>query len=286
MSMRKIGVLHPGEMGVAVARTAVNSGHEVYWISEGRSPETQKRAANAGLQDAGSLARLCQTCDAIVSVCPPEFADRVADEVAGHSFRGLYVDANAIAPDRACRMSDRLGPAGVRFVDGCVIGLPATERGQTWLYFSGSYAEEAAAFFTAGPLEAEVLPGPIGRASALKMCFAAHAKGLAALRATVLAAAAELGVAGELERQWGRSNTSHAAAVKSVQHTAPKAWRFVAEMHEIAATLESVGLPGGFHLAAAEIYGRLAPFKGVSKPELADTLRVLSARRLRKQGGD
>ena len=276
MSTRKIGVLHPGEMGFAVAVTAKNSGHDVYWCSESRSAESRRRAAAAGLADLGSLARLCAECEVIVSICPPGFTAAVADELISHSFHGLFIDANAISPEHARQIAERITSHGIRFIDGCVIGLPATERGKTWLYLSGPEAEQAARCFTGGPLECEVLAGGIGQASALKMCFAAHAKGLAALRAAVLASASEFGVLGDLERQWSRSGPAYSAAVGSIQHTAPKAWRFVAEMHEIADTFAAAGMPRGFHLAAAEIFGRLAPFKGVDKPALEDALRVLA----------
>jgi len=278
MSKQKIGVLHPGEMGVAVAKTAQNSGYEVYWASEGRSPETCRRAAAAGLADAGTLRKMTEICPVIVSVCPPEFAEEMASEVSGLGFQGLYIDANAVSPERVRRMGECMVGRGIAFVDACIIGLPATTRGETWLYLSGPDARDAVSCFSAGPLEVEVLTGEIGQASALKMCFAAHAKGLAALRAAVLGAAEELGVLSDLQRHWEQTGTTFAAAVASLQHTAPKAWRFVAEMKEIAATFESAGIPGEFHLAAAEIFGRLADFKGEGKPELSEALKKLNAR--------
>lgn len=278
MSNQQIGVLHPGEMGVAVARTAQNSGHEVYWASNGRSPETCRRAAGAGLADAGTLRRMTEMCPVIVSVCPPEFAEELATEVMGLGFRGLYIDANALSPERVRRMGECMASHGIAFVDACIIGLPATARGETWLYLSGPNAADAVSCFSGGPLEVEALSGGIGQASALKMCFAAHAKGLAALRAAVLGAAEELGVFSDLQRHWEKTGTTFAAAVASLQHTAPKAWRFVAEMKEIAATFEAAGMPGEFHLAAAEIFARLAPFKGTGKPELRDVVNKLIAR--------
>jgi 3-hydroxyisobutyrate dehydrogenase-like beta-hydroxyacid dehydrogenase len=278
MSTRKIGILHPGEMGAAVAATARNSGHEVFWASEGRSAETGRRAAQTGLADAGSLARLCHICEVIVSVCPPEFAEGMARQIGGLGFGGVYIDANAISPQRVQRIGDFLRGAGVRFVDGCIIGLPATTPGQTWIYLSGGPAGDVASCFTGGPLEVECLGGEIGKASALKMCFAAHTKGLAALRAAVLGAAEELGVLADLERQWSRSGPLFAQAVASIQHTAPKAWRFVAEMQEIAETFESAGMPGEFHRAAGEIYSRLAPFKGAASPKLSEALEKLTGR--------
>src|ERR1700757_2886395 len=98
MPQRTIGVLHPGEMGIAVARTAQNGGYEVYWASEGRSRETGCRASGAGLVDAGTVKRMLEICPVIVSVCPPEFAEELASEVTAAGFHGLYIDANAISP--------------------------------------------------------------------------------------------------------------------------------------------------------------------------------------------
>ena len=40
-----------------------------------------------------------------------------------------------------------------------------------------------------------------------------------------------------------------------------KAWRFVGEMAEVARTYGEAGLPNGFHLAAADLYSRLADLK-------------------------
>src|SRR5215469_10609663 len=125
-----IGILHPGEMGVAVATTLKNSGHEVSWASQGRSADTGRRADSAGLQDAGSLADICRRCEAIISVCPPEFAERMSQEIACAGFQGLYVDANAISPERACRIGRSAEAVGIRFVDSCIIGLPSRHRGE------------------------------------------------------------------------------------------------------------------------------------------------------------
>ena len=44
----------------------------------------------------------------------------------------------------------------------------------------------------------------------------------------------------------------------------------------IAATLAGAGLPDGFHLAAAEVYSRMADFKDAPEtPELAAVLQAL-----------
>lgn len=277
MLRQRIGVLHPGEMGAVVAATAGNSGQEVYWASDGRGPETRQRAEDGGLTDAKTVARLCETCTGIVSVCPPENAEQVAREVAGHGFRGLYVDANAVSPERARRIGRLLAKSGAAFVDGSIIGMPARTRGQTWIYLSGERAEEAASWFSGGPLEVEVLGEEIGRASALKMCFAAYSKTTAALLAAVTGTAEVLGVRVALDRQWARSGPNPGRAAESIQRAAPKAWRFVGEMREIADTFESAGIPRGFPESAGAVFARMAGFKGSGVPDLASVLRVLTA---------
>jgi len=275
MTGQRIGILHPGQMGIVVAVSARNSGNEVYWVSEQRGAATQKRASDAGLRDAVTLSKLCDLCPVIVSVCPPEFADEIAEQVAERSYRGTYVDANAISPERTQRIADRMKECGARFVDGGIIGPPAMTRNRTWLYLAGEHAAGIAPCFSSGPIEVEVLAGGIGRASALKMCFAAYSKGSIALATAVLGAAEQLGVFEDLKRQWNRSGPSLPQLEREISRAAPKAWRFTGEMHEIAATLQSAGMPPEFHQAAAEIFRRLETFKDLAPPSMANVLATL-----------
>lgn len=277
MASQRIGILHPGAMGISLAAAAQNSGHQVYWASHGRSLHTYDRAAAFGLHDTSTLAELCATCDVIVSVCPPHAAHDVANQVVQQGFHGHFLDANAIAPQRARELGVLMANAGIRFTDGGIIGGPAWQPGTTWLYLSGPQADIAASWFAAGPLETSVVSATIGDASALKMCYAAYTKGTTALLCAVLAAAHNLGVQDALYAQWEREETDRAAqAVQRVQQVTAKAWRFAGEMEEIAATFKAVGVPDGFHHAAAVLYERLAPFKDAAPaPALESVLAAL-----------
>lgn len=277
MTKRRVGILHPGAMGVSVAASVKNSGHEVFWVSEGRSAQTRERAAKVGLSELPTLAELCQMCSVVLSVCPPHAAEEVADQVLRHSFTGLYLDANAISPQRVMRIGRQMADAGVTFVDGGIIGGPAWEPGSTWLYLSGVDAEAAASLFSAGPLAAAVIGDQVGKASALKMCYAAYTKGTSALLCAILAAAQALGVWEELQQQWSRDWPDLAQqSVQRVRRVTAKAWRFSGEMDEIASTFRGVGLPGDFHAGAAGLYRRIAHFKDApSTPPLEDVLMAL-----------
>lgn len=276
-AMRKIGIVSPGAMGISVAATMRRSGFEVYWASAGRSADSIARAEEQSLIDVQTVANLCAACEAIVSVCPPHTAVSVAEAVLAAGFRGVYLDANAIAPYKANRIAEMMAEAGAVFVDGGIIGGPAWEPQSTWLYLSGEQAEWVAEFFASGPLETAVVGSQIGQASALKMCFAAYSKGTTALLSMILAGAEALGVRANLEEQWSRSGSDFAAQTQQrVRRVTAKAWRFEGEMHEIAATFAGVGLPAGFHEAAANIYQRLAHFKDAEDtPELVAVLGSL-----------
>lgn len=275
--MTSIGILHPGAMGSSVAASAQNSGNTVYWASEGRSPQSVERATRIGLSDAHSLAGICETCSVILSVCPPASAEAQANDVLALGFKGLYVDMNAIAPQRVERIAERMAAHGTRFISGSIIGGPAWQPNSTWLYLSGKDAQSVADLFTAGPLETQVLGDDIRKATALKMCFAAYTKGTTALLCAVMAAAESLNVRDDLERQWSRNGSTFAEeSARSVQQVTAKAWRFSGEMEEIAATLSGAGVPGEFHLAAADIYQRMAEFKGADPlPSVEQILTAL-----------
>jgi len=277
----KIGILHPGEMGAAIAASACNSGMDVYWCSEGRSAATLERANSLGLNALPSLQSLCDTCDLLISVCPPHAALELAELVMACNFQGIYADVNAVSPTTVTTIASKLEKAGIEVVDGGIIGLPPVTRGTTWLYLSGKAAATVMDCFDAGPLETEVLSDRIGQASGLKICFAANSKGTAALHTAILAAADNMGVRGALENQWDIFNPGFTAKSHvRIRQVARKSWRFTGEMKEIAATLESNGLPREFFDAAAEIYERQITFKDVEKePAIEAILEMVKASR-------
>ncbi len=279
--MTKIGILYPGEMGVSVAASSVNSGHEVYWVYEGRSDKTRLRAEKCHLIEIQSLAQLCQTVEIIMSVCPPHAAEDVARSAIEQGFKGYYLDANAISPQRAIKIGQLMEASGIRFIDGGIIGGPARTPKETRLYLSGKDAHIIADCFSNGPLDTKIIGNEIGKASSLKMCYAAYSKGTTALLAGILATAESLGVRNDLYQQWDMDDAGFSEQVnRRVSRVTAKAWRFKGEMHEIADTFREAGLPDGFHESAAEIYRRMATVQGESESlsliEILDALRSQS----------
>jgi 3-hydroxyisobutyrate dehydrogenase-like beta-hydroxyacid dehydrogenase len=252
-------------MGASVGAAARRNHHTVFWASQGRSASTAKRASRGDLEDAGTVPDLLKRSEIVLSICPPHAAENVAHEVAELGFAGIYAECNAICPDRTRDIQRIVEKAGAAYVDGGIIGGPAwTPEGHTHLYLSGPRAGEVAVCFADSLVTARVISERIGAASALKMGYAAYTKGTTALLTAILGMVEKEGVRAELAQQWGDTFTNQ--AVRRVCSNTAKAWRFVGEMHEIAATFRGAGLPGGFHEAAADIYERLEAFQDQTEP--------------------
>ena len=260
-----VGVLHPGKMGVTIAAALADKGHGVYWASQGRSSDTASRAQQAKLNDITTLEALCQKSQYIFSICPPDQAAKIAQQVATIGFKGLYIDCNAVSPATAKQVADIVTRQGASCVDGGIIGPPVSKAGNTRLYLSGESASSAAELFADSLVDARVIGSGLGEASALKMAYAGWTKGAMALLMTQFALARQQNVepallAECLLSQPGLEDKLMHACIAS----APKAWRFKGEMQEIADTLEHAGLPRGWFDAAAETYQRLSEFKNQS----------------------
>jgi 3-hydroxyisobutyrate dehydrogenase-like beta-hydroxyacid dehydrogenase len=266
-----VGLLHPGEMGTAVGATVVAGGARVIWASDGRSAASIARARDIGLADGGTLAAVAHASDVVLSVVPPHAARDVARTVAAAGFRGVYVDANAVAPATVREIAAIVEAGGARFVDGGIIG-PATRRpGDARIYLAGADAPAVAALFSAGPVDGLVVDGPVGAASALKVAYAGWNKGSQALLATIRAFALAEGADEALVAEWKLSKPGlPAQSARAFTDNARKAWRFVGEMEEIARALAARGLPAGFHDAAGEVYRRLAAYKDTATPPAID----------------
>jgi len=274
-----IGIIHPGAMGSSLGAALSAGGHTPHWASDGRSQATRTRAGGDGLVDVGTLRALTNTCDIIISVCPPAEAVNVAESVAALSFTGMYLDANAVSPATARTIAGRVESAGATFVDGGIIGPPARHAGLTVLYLSGEAArcDAIAARFEGSPLATHLVGAEPGAASAVKMAFAAWTKGTSALLLAVRALAEAEGVTEGLDHAWSVLTPELIDRFPAtVRGTAPKAWRFAGEMREIASTFDHAGLPGGFHEAAAEIYEALSDLRDYPDATEADVIQRLT----------
>lgn len=254
-----VALLGAGSMGSAIGRLLTQGGARVLTSLEGRSAASASRARDAGMEDA-SLESLV-TCDFILSIVPPavavESANRIASVLARSNAKPVYVDCNAINPDTVERIARVLAPADTPFVDGAIIGQPSAPK----FYMSGPHAARTRQLADAG-LAVRVLDGPVGAASALKMSYAGITKGLTAIGSAMSFAAMRNGAGDALLSELAESQPALAAWLASnVPRMPPKAYRWVAEMEEIAQFIGDGFAEHRIYEGAAGLYARLAEDK-------------------------
>ncbi|MEU5399549.1 DUF1932 domain-containing protein [Streptomyces sp. NPDC005963] len=253
-----VGILHPGSMGVAIASQLRRVGSQVVWDPTGRSPATIRRAREAGLTAvSGGLAELLRLSDVVIALCPPAAAEDVALQVAEHSPVGkVYVEANAVSPERVRRIADALPLAVV--IDAAVIGSPPSGGKQPRFYVSGpgEGVDQLDRLFTATDVQVCPLGEEIGRASALKLAYTSYQKVSRVLAALAYGAAEANGVGRELLDIAALRSGSYLAETDYVPKTAARAWRWAPELAEAAELVAEAGLPDDLMRAAAVVLSR------------------------------
>ena len=273
--MTTVGMVSPGAMGSAIGRGYAEAGLRVVATVAGRSART--RGLATGLELLPSLTDVVRAADVVLSVVPPgaavatATAVRTAAEEAGTEV--LVVDLNAVAPGTVGRVAAALGH--LPLVDGSISGSPP-ERTRATMYLSGPRAGEVAAL-PHPRLDVQVLPGPPGAASAVKMGTSGVVKALAALFAHTLVTAEHWGVREVVQADLtGRFGDLLDAGW--LARSAAKADRFVAEMHEVADTQQAAGLPRELFDGLAASWAHLAGTPaGRRTPEEADAVTDLAA---------
>jgi 3-hydroxyisobutyrate dehydrogenase-like beta-hydroxyacid dehydrogenase len=280
MTAPTIGLLSPGEMGHTIGGVLHANGARVLTHLGGRSDRSRGLADAAGIEDTPSLAALVTEADILLSVLVPARALEVAGTVAGVIAETgadlLYVDCNAIAPATVRQAESLVLAAGGRFADAGIIGPPPRTPGTTRIYASGPDAAALAVLVEDG-LDIRVIGSESGQASGLKMCYAALTKGLTALGTELLIAAQQMGLADALRAEQEQSIPDVLAWLdRSIPSMPPKAYRWVGEMEEIAATFADLGLTPNILLGAADIYRMVEDTPiGRESPETRDKSRGL-----------
>ena len=281
MTVKKIAILSPGDMGHAVGRALSEHGFDILTYLEGRSQRTCALAKNSGFRISATLNELIHEADLLLSILVPASAETVGKEIA-RSLREtgettLIADCNAISPMRSERIGRTIESAGGRYIDASIIGHPPGRDVPPRFYVSGQYADALLALDGKG-ITVKALGGDVGRASGIKMCYAALTKGTSTLQVALLTVAESLGLGSELREELAYSQKAALRSMESgIPRLPPNAHRWIGEMEEIATTFAAQGVTPNFHLGAAAIYRLLeqTPY-AVESPEDIDSNRTLT----------
>jgi L-threonate 2-dehydrogenase len=259
-----IAIIAAGEMGAAIGRRCGEHGARVLTSLAGRSAASALRAERAGFEAVRDDDTLVAEAGLLLSVVPPgeavALAERLRPALARAKSKPVYVDCNAVAPETAEAIGTILVTTGTAYVDGAIIGPPpAVGAGPTTrLYVSGEHAGEALRLNELG-IDTRRIDGPLGAASALKMSYAGLTKGFTALGAAMMLGAERAGCAEALRAEMADSQPQFLAWLsRQVPRMYPKAYRWVAEMEEIADFLDGDAASADIYRAMARLYDRLA----------------------------
>ena len=278
--MAVIGVIAQGTMGSGVGRRLRESGAEVRTLLSGRSPASAERARAAGMIAAADERALLDGADFFLSILPPGEAEplarRFAPTLAALDRKPVYLDCNAVSPQTAIRIGEIIAATGAHFVDAGIIGGPPRPgyKGPS-IYASGEYVREALPLRDWG-IDLRAIDGPIGAASGVKMSYAGITKGTTAIAAAMLLGAARFGCAEALIAELSDSQPQMLARMRnSIPGMYDKAYRWVAEMEEIADFLEKNPPSRDMYAAIARLYDYLAAAHAETQPGPGNAIRIL-----------
>src|SRR3984957_4649424 len=260
-----VSIIGGGVMGPAVGRRLRESGARVVTSVAGRSADSVARVRDAGLEVVDDDDSLVRDASFVLSIVPPgvavEGAERLRAPLSRAQTKPVFVECNAISPATCRRIRDLLD--ATTFIDAGIIGGPPVAgtrdpaKGPRF-YASGADAHLLTRLASFG-LDIAILDGAVGAASGLKLSYAGLTKGITALCATMLGAAEREGLADALRAELTRSQPGFFARMdRAVPDMRPKAYRWVAEMRQIA---EFVGSPDDgaiIYEGAALLYQRIA----------------------------
>jgi putative dehydrogenase len=264
-----VAVIAPGMMGAAVGGRLAENGLKVLTSLTGRSADTVGRAKKYGLTSASD--EEIAASDFILSILPPGdavgLAQRFAPALTASNSKPVYVECNAVSPPTTERVAAVITPTGSPFVDAGIIGSPPkTGDAGPRFYASGPHAPRFATLRQYG-LDVRVLEGPLSAASAVKMSYAGITKGTQALGAVMMLAATRAGSADALFKELESSQPQMLAWLKrGLALMPPKAYRWIAEMHEIADFVGEDPAGHELYVGAAHFYEQIArDFEGDKK---------------------
>jgi putative dehydrogenase len=256
-----VTVIAPGAMGAAVGKRLVDNGLKVLTSLKGRSQETQARAKQAGI--AGASDEEIAASDLILSILPPgdalSLAQHFAPVLKASNSKPVYVDCNAINPVTVDKVAAAIAPTDCQFVDAGIIGSPPKPGDAGPRFYASGLAAPRFATLRDYGLDIRVLDGALSAASALKMSYAGITKGTQAIGAAMMLAATRAGSADALFAELSSSQKEMFAWFKrGLAQMPPKAYRWVAEMHEIAGFVAEDPAAHELYEGAAHFYERIA----------------------------
>lgn len=224
--------------------------------------EIAARYAAMGVRGGGRPADALQGAGVVFSTVTADQALAAAEAAAPGLARGaLWLDCNSCAPQTKRAAAAVIEAAGGRYVDVAVMAPVHPKRHLVPLLVSGPHAAPGIAALEALGMKPRLAGDEVGQASSIKMLRSVMIKGMEALYAECFLAARRAGVdaavIASLEASDGYVPWRTRGAY-NLERMMVHGARRAAEMHEVARTVEDLGLGGEMAAAAALWQERIA----------------------------
>lgn len=211
------------------------------------APEMHTRYAALRVTGRARLDEALAGAEIVLSVVTADQAEAVAQAAAPHLEAGAYFcDLNSCAPAAKQRSAQAVEAAGSRYVDVAVMAPVHPALNAVPCLLSGPHAEAVLPLLGQLLTNLKVVPGPVGRASTIKMVRSVLVKGLEALTAEFMLAVAAADVADEVLPTLQINYPGwdwDAQATYNFERAMVHGVRRAAEMEEVVKTLADLGLP-------------------------------------------
>jgi putative dehydrogenase len=274
-----VAIVAPGNMGAGVGQRLTENGVAVLTSLAGRSAASVERARQAGMHTVAD-AQLGEA-DLLLSIVPPgealALAQRLSPVLTAANKKPVYADCNAVSPATHRQIAAVIAGTGAPFVGAGIIGPPPKPGSSNTKFYAAGPAAGRFAQLNDYGLIVRLLDGELTAAAALKMSYAGITKGFTALGAAMLLAAARAGTAPALKAELAESQPALSGwLTRQMPNMYAKAYRWVAELDEIAAFVGEDHAEHEMLAAAARLYERIAADYAGEKKEIAELDKFLA----------
>lgn len=249
-TLEELTLIGFGEAGQAFAHgwhLLGKSGARVWDIKLSDNGASLKTAAvERGAVPASNAAEALKKCEAAICLVTADKAAEAAQSYAASIPAGAFwFDGNSCAPDTKKLAAEVIVSAGGRYVDMAIMAPVHPKLHRTPVLLAGPDAEAAHVFLSELDMNSKVVGEQIGQASAIKMLRSVMIKGLEALTAECVLGARRAGVEDKVLASLQASDPGFdwiARSAYNLERMMVHGKRRAAEMREVAATVEALGL--------------------------------------------
>jgi 3-hydroxyisobutyrate dehydrogenase-like beta-hydroxyacid dehydrogenase len=248
----RIAFIGFGEAGQTISRGLLGEckpairAYDILFDNPANGGKLAQAARALGVQTARDHVEAVRGADLVfLAVTASSSLEAARSCLPGLGRRQLFLDINSVSPQRKIETAALVAPTGSPYVDVAVMAPVAPYLHKVPCLIGGPGAAALAPRAAALGMKMELVSDKVGQASAIKMFRSIVVKGLEALLVESMTASAEYGVEARvlasLQETWPGIDWEKLAGYM-IERVVSHGKRRAAEMREVSATLESIGM--------------------------------------------